>query len=42
MFVVQGEKCFCAKGERCPSIGETASSDCDSPKKIKVCVMIMW
>ena len=35
VFVVQGEKCFCAKGDKCLSIGETASIDHDSREKVK-------
>ena len=41
MLFLQGEKCFCAKGDKCPSIGEAASSDRDSGEKAKVCIVLV-
>ena len=41
LLFVQGEKCFCAKGDKCPSIGEAASSDRDSGEKAKVCIVLV-
>ena len=45
MLFPQGEKCFCAKGDQCPSIGKAASSDRDSgekAKKKKVCIVLVY
>ena len=41
LLFLQGEKCFCAKGDKCPSIGEAASSDRDSGEKAKVCIVLV-
>ena len=41
LLFVQGEKCFCAKGDKCPSIGETASSDHDGREIVEVCMVLM-
>ena len=41
MLCLQTEKCFCAKGDKCPSIGEAVSSDRDSNEKVKVCMVSM-
>ena len=40
-FVLQTEKCFCAKGDKCLSIGEVASSEHGSHEKVKVCIVLM-
>ena len=41
MLCLQTEKCFCAKGDKCPSIGEAVSSDRDSQEKVKVCMVLV-
>ena len=41
MICLQTEKCFCAKGDKCPSIGKAVSSDRDSQEKVKVCMVLV-
>ena len=37
---VSGEKCFCAKEDRCPTIGEDGESDDQRPNKVCVYIYI--
>ena len=42
ILYLQTEKCFCAKGDTCPSNGEAVSSDHDCREKVKVCLVLVY
>ena len=49
ILYLQTEKCFCAKGDKCPSIGEASERESQGPAKVcmvlvclYICVVLMW
>ena len=36
----QTEKCFCVKGDKCPTIGEANESDGQRSRKVSICLCV--